>query len=110
MKINTKQINNLDNTLQSMKSFLTPVTIKTTLLASAWKDNKITISNVNIKASNLCILSTPSGTTEDVFTELSDASITCFEQIDGKMTIKALGKVPEHDITVNIIIFQTREG
>ena len=110
MKINTKQINNLDNTLQDMKSFLTPVSTKATLLASAWKDSKITISNANIKASNLCILSAPSGTTEDVLTELSDASITCFEQTDGKLTIKALGKVPEHDTIVNIVIFQTREG
>lgn len=92
-----------------MKSFLTPISIKATLSANAWKDNKITTSNANIKASSLCILSVPSGTTEDVLTELSDASITCFGQTDGKITIKAFGKVPEHDITINIVIFQTRE-
>ena len=111
MKISIKQINNLDNILQSIKDRSSaPISINTTLLASAWADNKITISNANIKATSLCILSAPSGTTEDVFTELADASLVCSEQVQGKLTIKALGKVPEHDIVINIVVFQTVEG
>lgn len=103
MKISTKQINNLDNMLQSVK----PISISTTLLASVWKDGKITIANTNIKATSFCILSVKPGAMESMFTEFSEASIVCFEQADGKLTIKALGKVPEHDITVNIVVFQT---
>lgn len=103
MKISTKQINNLDNILQNVK----PISISTTLSANAWKDNKITISNTNIKAASFCILSVTPGAMESMFTEFSEASAVCLEQTDGSLTIKALGKIPEHDITVNIVTFQT---
>lgn len=74
-----------------------------TLLASAWVGNTYTISNTQIKQLNNVFITYQTGDTDEQVYAYFGAGLRYTAQVDGSLTLKALGAVPRIDIPISLL-------
>lgn len=76
-----------------------------TLIAKDWGgDRTYKISHPLIKKTTDILMIPQVGTSQTVYSMISDACITCAEQEDGYIVLKALGTPPDQDVNVNLLM------
>lgn len=76
-----------------------------TLLSASWSTDSYTITDSDIKADSMVILTYPATTSDADYETLQSAGIRATAQAAGSITLKATGDVPASDVVITMIIW-----
>lgn len=89
---------------EKLDNLTVAVTLDISLVDSNWVGNQYTISDANIKSDSVIDLTPSIGISQLELESLQLASIVGGEQVDGSLTLVAMGEVPTVSIPVTLII------
>ena len=97
-------LGNITITLDAMQS--AGFTCKKYMTLVTWTANAstITVTNANIKADSLVVMGSPTSVTSTELDVLARAKITCTNQIEGSLTLTALGTAPTSSVSIQLTI------
>lgn len=100
---NRMKVGDGSTAFNSLNYFNAPVIKDITLLAKNWTNATYVVSDSNIFADSVILFDAPVGVVQKQYELLQEANIIAVAQIDGKLTLRAMGVVPTVDVTATFV-------